>query len=87
MARQPCPNANENCKYFDTPEGCFADRHHPDFPKKEYKTPLEKRYRIARAFYLCRYLHDLVHLEPAPEKPDVAEMREHLARLAIADSQ
>jgi hypothetical protein len=83
MARRPCPNPSEDCKYFNTPDGCFADLHHPDFPKKEYRTPLEKRYRIARAFHLCRLLHDVVHLGPQPEKPTVMEMREFMGRLAL----
>jgi hypothetical protein len=83
MARRPCPNPSEDCKYFNTPDGCFADQHHPDWPAKDYRTPLEKRYRISRAFHLCRLLHDIVHLEPAPEKPTVMEMREHLAQIAL----
>lgn len=83
MARRPCPNPSEDCKYFNKPGGCFADQHHPDFPKSDYRTSLEKRYRMARAFHLCRFLHELIHLEPQPEKPTVVEMREHLARLVL----
>lgn len=77
MARRSCPSENEGCKYFTTPGGCFSDIHHPDFPRKDYTTPLEKRYRAARAFQLCRLLHDIEHLEPAPEKPTVVEMRDY----------
>lgn len=76
--KRPCPSATEGCKY--APD-CFADQHHPDWPRKDYTTSLEKRYRRERAIgnYLCRAEHDEIHATtPPPEKPTPDEMRAFL---------
>ena len=47
-------------------------KHHKYYPKCDYKTPLEKKFRWHRANieYLCRYEHDLEHINnPKVEKP------------------
>lgn len=71
MSRKECPNPTPDCKY-ETP---FADTHHPAWPRSEYTTSLEKRYRQLGAVTLCRCQHDIEHTYQPPQKPSVEEMR------------
>ncbi len=73
--RTPCPEPLRGCKY---PEP-YADDHHKYWPRTEYVTPTEKKFRalecnIVRG--LCRCLHELEHLKKPPEKPSVDDMRQ-----------
>lgn len=75
MARRPCP---EPLPYCRQPEP-FADDHHKFWPRDEYTTPTEKKFRnlecnIVRG--ICRCLHDLEHLKKPPKKPTLNIMRE-----------
>lgn len=75
MPYESCPNENPDCKYFP---GCFADRHHEYWPRADYRTALEKRFRAHFVELLCRRLHDEQHTLPPPDKPAPSEMREAL---------
>lgn len=75
MARRPCPEPLPYCKY---PEP-FADDHHEFWPRDEYTTSTEKKFRalecnIVRG--ICRCLHDLEHLKKPPKKPMLETMKE-----------
>lgn len=58
--KKPCPNENPDCKYFDSPGGCYSDGHHI------YGRP---KSGIAREFgrlavnvqQMCRAEHDDLH--------------------------
>lgn len=83
--RKDCPRPEEGCKYFPD---CFADLHHPDYPRKAYTSSLEKRYRSARAAgnYLCRAEHEEIHAtEPIPVKPSPDEMRAFLSNVVMEE--
>lgn len=72
---EACPDPLRECKY-DPP---FSDNHHKFWPRVEYATPTEKRFRqlevnIVRG--MCRCLHDLEHLKLPPAKPSIAIMKE-----------
>lgn len=70
----PCPEVLPYCRY-DEP---FSDTHHLFWPRFEYTTPLEKRFREAEVNVIrgiCRCIHDLNHLKLPPEKPSPEDMR------------
>ena len=90
MSRRECPEPNkEGCPWQDRKGGCFSDLHHLAHPASSYHTPIEKRFRDLpeNKQQLCRYLHDLAHLEAPPVKPSVDEMRQAIARSAIEGAQ
>lgn len=65
-----CPNPRPDCKYAR--EGCFADTHHDFYPRSDYRTPTEKRFRELpeNKELLCRAEHDERHAtEAPPQKP------------------
>lgn len=70
-----CPEPLRGCKY---PEP-YSDDHHIWWPRTEFTTPTEKKFRnlecnIVRG--ICRCLHDLEHLKDPPEKPSTEFMRQ-----------
>lgn len=74
---EACPDPLRGCKY----EPPFADDHHVYWPRTEYTTPTEKRFRqlevnVVRG--ICRCMHDLEHCKKPPRKPDVATMRQEV---------
>lgn len=78
MEHNPCQNQSE-CPLKDTMRSCFEDTHHLYYPKAEYTTPTEKRFRELDANKIlgCRALHNLRHYtENPPKKPSVQEMNE-----------
>lgn len=62
-------NPSPDCKYFP---GCHGDIHHKWFPRKDYRTSLEKQFRqdSRNKVLSCRRLHDEEHAGNPPPKPD-----------------
>ena len=76
MERIPC-DPNTPCKLRDT-IGCFEDIHHKAYPKSEYRTALEKKFRnhIMNKVLMCRQIHNDIHAQNLPpKKPTPEEMR------------
>lgn len=72
-----CP-PNPDCPFFNSDRGCEQDKHHLWYPKREYKTGLEKRFRnlSCNVINMCMYQHQQLHLtEQPPVKPDIEVMR------------
>ena len=72
MERLPCSNP-EDCPLAETDRGCFEDIHHLAYPRYDYKTSVEKRYRDLpeNKLRMCRNLHNIEHeVFEAPTKPD-----------------
>jgi len=62
-----CPK--EECRYY--PE-CEMDKHHTYWPRREYTTPVEKRFRNlgANVVQMCMAEHQELHFqEQPPDKP------------------
>lgn len=78
MSMHPCPNKHEGCPLYNSASGCYADLHHQYWPKSEYRTDLEKRFRNAFVELMCRSEHNEIHHHRKPEKPSVYEMRQIL---------
>jgi hypothetical protein len=76
---EACPFETPDCKYFNLSSGCFSDIHHLYFPRREYRSPTEKRFRelSENKVQLCRQDHDDLHaVTDIPEKPDLEIMRQ-----------
>lgn len=89
MSFEACPGANEDCKYFDTERGCYQDEHHLYYPRKRYKSSVEKAFRQLpeNREMLCRAEHDEIHAtEPIPHKPSRVEMVQALANVALQEA-
>lgn len=64
----------------------FYDTHHLFFPRCDYKTPLEKKFRKAFIIPIHRGIHDELHARiPKPEKPGRLAMLAYLNSLAVHD--
>lgn len=77
MERVPCEN-QDSCRWADLEAGCFEDVHHLFYPRRDYRTSTEKRFRELdeNKIKICRNLHDEEHaLFPTPDKPSVEIMR------------
>ncbi len=85
MSRHPCPNANEDCPLYNSESGCYADIHHEYWPRSNYRTSLEKRFRQHFTELICREVHDELHSLPPPNKPSVEQMRIALEQGKIQD--
>ena len=75
-------NPSPECRYFE--QGCFEDKDHFYFPKHDYPTGVERRFRNLPENIIegCRVVHDERHATtPPPEKPTIDMMREAI-RLA-----
>lgn len=66
--RIPC-NPEIPCKYRVEDE-CFEDIHHEAYPKPEYRTKLEKKFRnhVMNKVLICRAMHDEEHAQMLPPK-------------------
>jgi hypothetical protein len=64
----PC-NPEIPCRYREEDE-CFEDIHHEAYPKSEYRTALEKRFRnhVMNKVLTCRALHDDEHAQNLPPR-------------------
>ena len=76
MSKEDCRTPNPECKYYET-DYCLQSLHHVYWPRRNYTTPLEKRFRNLpeNKELLPRCEHDELHAttEP-PEKPSHAFM-------------
>lgn len=87
MEKIPCPEDKTDCKYKDLPIGCHQSRHHLMWPRSDYRKEIDREYRNLpeNKVYICRMLHDLIHLELPPEKPAREDMLQALGRLTLPD--
>lgn len=84
MERLPC-DPNTPCPLRDTDRGCFEDVHHLYFPRKVFRTAIERAFRELdeNKVKMCRNWHNTDHaVFEAPDKPDVEIMR-----MAIAEER
>lgn len=75
MERFPCDPERE-CRLRET-IGCFEDVHHKKWPRRDYRTPVEKEYRELEdnKELSCRDRHNEIHAtQRPPEKPSREEM-------------
>lgn len=82
MMRGECPRENVDCPLYY--EGCFTDVHHLYFPRRSYKSRVEKDFRNLpdNKEVLCRDEHNERHAtELPPLKPTREEM---LGAIAIS---
>lgn len=64
----------------------FYDTHHLFFPRCDYTTPLEKKFRKAFVLPIHRGVHDELHAKiPKPHKPGRTAMLAYLNSLAVSD--
>lgn len=90
MERYPCDPERE-CRLRDT-IGCFEDVHHRQYPRRDYRKPVERDYRNLddNKELTCRDRHNEIHAtESPPEKPTLREMRLAImmSRAAIIQAQ
>lgn len=74
----PCPA--EDCRYYPD---CEMTRHHAYWPRREYTTPVEKRFRnlAVNVGMVCMAEHQELHMTtPAPDKPSREEMLDVIRR-------
>lgn len=75
----PC-DPERVCKLRET-IGCYEDLHHEAWPRRAYRTKLERDFRndVLNKVIICRAEHDDIHATtPPPQKPTVKQMREFL---------
>ncbi len=79
MSYEPCPNANEACRFYETELGCVTNEHHLYWPKKRYTTPLQREFRALpeNREQLCMAEHREKH---ATERPPAMPDRETMLR-------
>lgn len=73
-----CPFESPDCKYFNNINGCHTSVHHEFYPRVDYKSPVEKRFRELpeNKFEVCRQMHDEIHAhDEPPMKPSIEVMR------------
>lgn len=64
----------------------FYDTHHLFFPRCDYTTPLEKRFRKAFVLPIHRAIHDELHAKISkPQKPGRMAMLAYLNSLSASD--
>lgn len=75
--KRPCENASEACRYYET--GCYADVHHVWWPRRKYRSQVERQFRELpeNKEVLCREAHDDLH---ATTRPPVKPPREVMIR-------
>lgn len=73
--RGECLNENPDCPFYY--EGCYTDTHHLFYPRRDYRTRVEKEFRELpeNKEQLCRAVHNERHaMEGPPQKPSREEM-------------
>lgn len=84
MEGVPCTRQDE-CRYAPS---CYQDSHHVYFPRRDYKTKIEKQFRNLpeNLVEMCRNDHDNLHAtQTPPEKPSRDEMLVAISRTAIGE--
>lgn len=71
---------NPDCKYFNSPTGCFTDTHEIYYPRRDYKTAIEKQFRKlgCNVVKICRRVHDEIHAQnpngvPKPSREEMLQ--------------
>lgn len=79
--RVPCEQSPD-CKYFEV--GCWEDIHHLFYPRGDYDTPLEHKFRNLpeNKQQICRYEHERIHFEQLPPTKPSFEVMEHAVSIA-----
>lgn len=54
---------------FCQDERCFTDRHHHYWPRRSYRTPLEREFRTLFIEVMWRCQHERIHKLHPPRKP------------------
>jgi len=88
MSFEACPNANEDCRFFESELGCVANTHHYYWPKRRYTTDIEKQFRQLpeNKEQMCMAEHlDLHATERPPKKPPREIMLQAIAQTAIEE--
>ena len=76
MARKRCPHCHD--------PACFVDRHHKYWPRRSYRTPLERAFRGLHIVRLWRCQHNLIHKTTAPPmKPSPNYMKYVVERKGV----
>lgn len=86
MTIEHCPQENEQCRYYDSALGCYASIHHLYWPRRDYKTSVEKEFRNLpqNKELMCRQEHDELHVtEQTPHKPKREEMLAAIAETIV----
>lgn len=70
-------------------EPCPAkNRHHLWWPRKSYKSQLEKEFRKLHIVWMCVEAHKLLHATTLPpKKPSAREMRQAIERKKAEEAQ
>lgn len=77
----PCV-PNPECKYWDSPTGCYEDTHHI-YKQHDADTPTKKRFcgLYINKLRLCREVHEQLEATVGwPEYPSVEEMQVDIKR-------
>lgn len=85
MEHNPCsPEIRENCRVFQAVGECFEDLHHDYWPRRDYKTKVEKEFRGLQINerMICRALHNTIH---ATQMPPIKPTRDQM--LGVIDEQ
>lgn len=75
-----CPRASrerEGCPFMNSPEGCKSNTHHLFWPRRIYKTALEREFRELpeNKVQMCKWEHlDLHEFTFPPQKPNHRDM-------------
>jgi hypothetical protein len=82
-----CPSPNKSgCPYADSKRGCVSNQHHAYWPRRAYRTAVERAFRelSENKEQLCVFEHDLLHeLEEPPAKPSVEHMVQAIGRATL----
>lgn len=84
MEPVPC-TPTEECRYYP----CFTDTHHLYYPRRRYKTQVEREFRNLpeNKVEMCRAAHTELHAtEQIPKKPGRDEMLQAIAAHMIQEA-
>lgn len=87
MERLPC-DPDRECKLRET-IGCFEDVHHKQWPRRAYRSIIEKAFRELEEnkVRICRDEHNERHAtESPPDMPSHQYMRQRVAAAALGAS-
>lgn len=82
-----CIDIRPDCKYVGT-EQCLLTIHHEFYPRRDYRTKIEKQFRelVINKTMLPRCEHDNLHAtQTPPEKPSRDEMLVAISRTALGE--
>lgn len=80
MKQHGCDPERQNtlsCPVFANGRACFTDLHHTEYPRRDYRTRIEKEHRAldANKIDVCRAVHNAIHSSGhIPDMPSRDEM-------------